>query len=155
EKGGSRIDPLIVKVAMMWPSVAEKKQQESSQRSRSFLFTSLGAITAIMHGQRTIEMFESGVGAINLPLMAGMVGSKVTRSSHPEFLRLMSNLASLVADYEVKFTLPFADKTKGEVVKTLASDDLQAFAAMTASCIHYPIRHKEYKQCGLCPACVF
>lgn len=151
----TQIEPLIVKVAMMWPSVAEKKQQESSQRGRSFLFTALGAITAIMHDQRTIEMFESGVGAINLPLMAGMVGSKATRSSHPEFLRLMSNLASLVADSEVEFTLPFADKTKGEVVKTLATDDLQEFAAMTASCIRYPIRHKRYKQCGLCPACIF
>lgn len=151
----SQIDPLIVKVAMMWPSVAEKKQQESSQRSRSFLFTALGAITAIMHGQRTIEMFESGVGAINLPLMAGMVGSKATRSSHPEFLRLMSKLTSLVADSEVNFVLPFGNKTKAEVVKILAAPELQPFAAMTASCIHYPIRHKKYKQCGLCPACIF
>ena len=152
---GAQIDPLIVKVAMMWKSAAEEKNQETSQRSRSFLFAALGAITAIINGQRTIEMFESGVGAINLPLMAGMVGSKATRSSHPEFLRLMSKLASLVADDEVNFTLPFADKTKGEVVKTLATDGLCAFAAMTASCIHYPIRHKKYKQCGLCPACIF
>jgi hypothetical protein len=141
---GTQIEPLIVKVAMMWASTAEEKRQERSQRSRSFLFTILGAITAIMHGQQTIEMFESGVGAINLPLMAGMVGSKATRSSHPEFLRLMSKLASLVADSEVKFTLPFEDRTKGEVVKALAAPELQAFAAMTASCIHYPIRHKKY-----------
>ncbi len=154
-RGGAQIDPLIVKVAMMWRSAAEKKLQEQSQRSRSFLFTALGAITAIMHGQQNIEMFESGVGAINLPLMSGMVGSKTTRSSHPEFLRLMSKLASLVADPEVKFVLPFPDSTKGEVVKNLAAPDLQALACMTASCIHYPIRHKKYKQCGLCPACIF
>jgi 7-cyano-7-deazaguanine synthase in queuosine biosynthesis len=149
---GTQIDPLIVKVAMMWPSAAEEKQQERSQRSRSFLFTALGAITAIMHGQRTIEMFESGVGAINLSLMAG---SKATRSSHPKFLRLMSKLASLVGANEVEFTLPFMGNTKGELVKSLAGVDLQVFAASTASCIHYPIRHKKYKQCGVCPACIF
>lgn len=152
---GTQIEPLIVKVAMMWPSAAEEKLQERSQRSRSFLFTALGAITAIMHGQRTIEMFESGVGAINLPLMAGMVGSKATRSSHPEFLRLMSKLASLVADSEVEFTLPFKDRTKGEVVKALAGADLQGFAASTASCVGFPLRHSKQKQCGLCPACIF
>jgi len=152
---GVQIDPLIVKVAMMWKSAAEEKHQEFSQRSRSFLFSALGAITAIMHGQQTIEMFESGVGAINLPLMAGMVGSNATRSSHPEFLRLMSKLASLVANEDVNFILPFEDRTKGEVVKTVAASDLLPFAAMTVSCIHYPIRHKKYKQCGLCPACIF
>ncbi len=152
---GTQIEPLIVKVAMMWPSTAEEKLQERSQRSRSFLFTALGAITAIMHGQRTIEIFESGVGAINLPLMAGMVGSKATRSSHPEFLRQMSKLASLVADSEVEFALPFKDRTKSEIVKALAGADLQGFAASTASCVGFPLRHSKQKQCGLCPACIF
>jgi 7-cyano-7-deazaguanine synthase in queuosine biosynthesis len=152
---GTQIEPLIVKVAMMWKTPAEEKNQETSQRSRSFLFTALGAITAVMHGRRVVELFESGVGAINLPLMAGMVGSKTTRSSHPEFLRRMSKLASLVADSEVKFTLPFEDKTKGEIVKALAAPELSPLAARSASCVHFPIRHKKYKQCGLCPACIF
>jgi len=150
-----QIEPLIVKVAMMWKSATEKKNQETSQRSRSFLFTALGAITAIMHGQRVVEMFESGVGAINLPVMAGMVGPKTTRSSHPEFLRRMTKLASLVADSEVMFTLPFEDRTKGEVVEALAAPELRPLAAMSISCVHFPIRHKKYKQCGLCPACIF
>lgn len=150
----TQIEPLIVKVAMIWKTGAEK-YQESSQRSRSFLFSALGAITAVMHGQRVVEMFESGVGAINLPLMAGMVGSKATRSSHPEFLRRMSTLASLVADSELTFALPFEDRTKCEVVKALAGPELRALAAMSASCAHFPIRHKKYKQCGLCPACIF
>lgn len=151
----TQIEPLIVKVAMMWKTTAEEKNQETSQRSRSFLFTALGAITAVMHGQPVVEMFESGVGAINLPLMAGMVGSKATRSSHPEFLRRMSKLVSLVADSELTFTLPFGDRTKGEVVEALAGPELRALAAMSASCVHFPIRHKKYKQCGLCPACIF
>jgi 7-cyano-7-deazaguanine synthase in queuosine biosynthesis len=151
----SQIDPLIVKVAMKWKPVAEKKDQETSQRSRSFLFTALGAITAAMHRQQVVEMYESGVGAINLPLMAGMAGPKATRSSHPEFLRRMSRLVSLVADSELTITLPFEDRTKGEVVEVLADPELRAFAAMSASCVHFPIRHKKYKQCGFCPACIF
>lgn len=152
---GTQIEPLIVKVAMMWKTAAEEKNQETSQRSRSFLFTALGAITAVVHGQRVVEMFESGIGAINLPLMAGMVGWKTTKSSHPEFLRRMSRLVSLVADREVNFVLPFRDSTKGELVKALSNPELQPLAAMSVSCVHHPIRHKKYKQCGLCPACIF
>lgn len=152
---GTQIEPLIVKVAMKWKSAAEEKSQETSQRSRSFLFMALGAIAAVMHGQQNVEMFESGIGAINLPLMAGMVGSKSTRSSHPELLRLMSNLASHVADKELAFILPFKDQTKGEVVRHLADAELQALAPLTASCVGFPLRHSNQKQCGLCPACIF
>jgi hypothetical protein len=108
-----------------------------------------------MQGQRSVELFESGIGAINLPLMAGMVGSKATRSSHPEFLRLMSRLVSLVADTEIEFSLPFFSKTKGEVTKKLAELGLQELAVLTASCVGFPLRNSKAKQCGVCPACVF
>jgi hypothetical protein len=152
---GVPVDPLIVRVAMMWNPPLHRTQEENTQRCRSFLFTSLGAIAAIMHGQRVVEVFESGIGAINLPLMAGMVGPMTTRSAHPKFLRLMSRLASLVADGEVEFRLPFFDKTKGEVVRNLVQVRLEDLARLSASCVHYPLRHSRYKQCGVCPACIF
>jgi 7-cyano-7-deazaguanine synthase in queuosine biosynthesis len=149
------VDPLIMKVAMMWSSKLDRTQEERTQRCRSFLFCSLGAIAAIMHGQQVIELFESGIGAINLPLMAGMVGAKSTKSAHPKFLRLMSRLASLVAGDDVEFCLPFHAKTKGELVRSLCGNGLEQLANMSASCVHYPQRHCKQKQCGVCPACIF
>jgi hypothetical protein len=149
------VDPLIVKVAMMWKPLLDRDLEESTQRCRCFLFASLGAIAAIMHGQRVVEVFESGVGAINLPLMAGMVGAMTTKSAHPKFLRLMSLLASLVAGASVEFRLPFFDRTKGEVDRNLAEAGLDELAHLTASCVHYPLRHSRQKQCGICPACIF
>jgi 7-cyano-7-deazaguanine synthase in queuosine biosynthesis len=148
------VDPLIVKVAMMWKSLLDRDQEETSQRCRSFLFASLGAIAAIMHGQRVVEIFESGIGAVNLPLMAGMVGPMATKSAHPKFLRLMSRLASLVAGDKVEFRLPFFERTKGEVVRSMVEAGLEKLARQTASCVHYPLRHSRQKQCGVCPACV-
>jgi 7-cyano-7-deazaguanine synthase in queuosine biosynthesis len=149
------VDPLIVKVAIMWKPLLDRDLEESTQRCRCFLFASLGAIAAIMHGQRVVEVFESGVGAINLPPMAGMVGAMTTKSAHPKFLRLMSRLASLVAGGEVEFRLPFFDRTKGELVRTMAEAGLEELALRTASCVKYPLRHSRQKQCGVCPACVF
>jgi 7-cyano-7-deazaguanine synthase in queuosine biosynthesis len=149
------VDPLIVKVAMMWKSLLDRDLEESTQRCRCFLFAALGATAAIMHGQRVVEVFESGVGAINLPLMSGMVGAMTTKSAHPKFLRLMSRLASLIAEGAVEFRLPFFDRTKGEVVRSLAEAGLEELAQLTASCVHYPLRHSRQKQCGICPACIF
>ncbi|MGH7135487.1 MAG: 7-cyano-7-deazaguanine synthase [Pirellulales bacterium] len=119
------------------------------------LLAALGASTAIMLGERVIEMFESGVGAINLPLMSGMGGPRTTKSCHPHFLRLMSRLASLIAEDNVEFRLPFFDHTKGEVVKKLASLKLHDLAALTGSCVGFPLRHSDAKHCGVCPACLF
>jgi len=150
-----RVDSLIVKVAIMWSSKLDRTREERTQRCRSFLFASLGAVAAIMHGQQVVEMFESGIGAINLPLMAGMVGAKTTKSAHPKFLRLMSRLASLVADDDVEFCLPFHNKTKGELVRSLRENGLEQLAIQSASCVHYPQRHCKPKQCGVCPACIF
>jgi 7-cyano-7-deazaguanine synthase in queuosine biosynthesis len=149
------IDPLIVKVAMLWSGELDRNLEERSQRCRSFLFAALGGIAAIMHGQQVVEVFESGVGAINLPLMAGMTGAKNTKSTHPKFLRVMSRLATLIAERDVEFTLPFYAQTKGELVRSLRGNGLEELANKSASCVHFPQRHGKHKQCGVCPACIF
>jgi 7-cyano-7-deazaguanine synthase in queuosine biosynthesis len=149
------VDPLIAKVAMNWSSKVDRSRQERSQRCRSFLFAALGAIAAILNGQQIVEVFESGIGAINLPLMAGMIGSKTTKSAHPKFLRLISRLASLVAEIDIEFSLPFMPLTKGELVRSLRGSGLEELANRSASCIHFPQRHCKQKQCGVCPACIF
>jgi 7-cyano-7-deazaguanine synthase in queuosine biosynthesis len=151
----AKIDPLIVRIKMDWNSGLDRKQQERSQRCRAFLFASLGAIAAIMHEQQSVEMFESGVGAINMPLMAGMVGWKATKSSHPTFLRIMSRLASHVAEKDIEFRLPFFNRTKGEMTQALAVSELKKLALLTGSCIGFPLRDSQSKQCGWCPACIF
>ncbi|MEX2139678.1 MAG: 7-cyano-7-deazaguanine synthase [Pirellulales bacterium] len=148
-------DPLIVKVAILWSAELDRSLEERSQRCRSFLFATLGAIAAIMHGQQVVEVFESGIGAINLPLMAGMIGAKTTKSAHPKFLRLMSRLATLIARSDVEFCLPFHSQTKGELVRSLCGKGLQQLANLSASCVHFPQRHCKQKQCGVCPACIF
>src|SRR5262249_26552873 len=37
----------------------------------------------------------------------------------------------------------------------LAEAGLEELAHLTASCVHYPLRHLRQKQCGICPACIF
>lgn len=149
------ISPLIVKAARIWMPDLAHIREELSQRSRAFLFMAAGGAAAAMAGASTIEVYESGIGAINLPLMAGMVGSRTTRSAHPEFLRKMSRLVSLIAEQEITFKLPFMDRTKGQIVKALTDHGLAELPPTTVSCVHYPLRESKHKQCGVCPACIF
>jgi hypothetical protein len=149
--------PLIAGIRV-YPSqlrTAGIEDEENTQRCRSALFLGIGGVVAAVTGAARVEVFESGVGAVNLPLMAGMVGSKATKGSHPKLLRLMSRLLSLVVGREVEFILPFLDRTKAEVVVTLAEEGLDELARSSVSCVHYPLRERPHKQCGVCPACVF
>lgn len=99
--------PLLVPVGIYWKSNnIDRRFEETSQRCRAFLFAAIGAVAAGFVGARSIDVFESGVGALNVPPMAGMLGSMVTRGCHPGFLRRMSELTSLVFERDADFILP-------------------------------------------------
>jgi hypothetical protein len=147
------LEALILPFWMRSPGHLSK--DEESQRSRSFLFCSAAAVLATLIEAQAIEMMEGGIGAINWPLMTGMVGSKATRSSHPAFLRRFSRLLQLVTDHNLQVDLPHRYLTKAELVNSLREAGLADIAIRTASCVHYPLRDSQAKQCGTCPACIF
>ena len=151
---GPRVGPLVIRTWMNRPSGWTWSRRERSQRGRSFLFAAAGAVAAIVTGQADVEVFESGIGSINIPLMAGMLGSMATRGCHPEFLRKMSVLASHIADREITFRLPLLDRTKGEMVRTINEAGFSDLVRATVSCARYPVARPNYKQCGVCPACI-
>jgi 7-cyano-7-deazaguanine synthase in queuosine biosynthesis len=131
------------------------RTRETSHRCRSFLFTALASVVAAVEGSDRMEIYESGIGAVNLPLTSGMSGWRTTRSTHPHFLRTMSRLVSLVVGRTITLELPFIDQTKASMVGVLAKDGLNELALTTVSCILHPLRRGNIKQCGFCPACVF
>lgn len=127
---------------------------ELSQRARGFLFLSLGAVIAsTLHAQRFFT-YESGVGAINLPLGECQVGSQVTRAMHPGTLLRMEELLNQVL-VPLWIESPFMLLTKGEVCDLLG-DRLPVIAEVTMSCDegegHKP---DKFEHCGLCTSCLF
>jgi hypothetical protein len=150
---GVNLETLILPFRMTSPE--HLGRDEESQRSRSFLFCSAAVVLAALVEAQAIEMMEGGIGAINWPLMTGMVGSKATRSSHPTFLRLFSRLLQLVTDRDLQVDIPNRYLTKAELVSSLREAGLTETVTRTASCVHYPLRDSQAKQCGTCPACIF
>lgn len=132
------------------------RDQERTQRSRSFLFCVAAIVAGNAYHLPRMEMFENGVGAINLPLMTGMLGGGLsTRGAHPSFLGLMSELGTLVTEKQIELVLPYRDLTKAEMLGRLKHvPGLTAWLQQSRSCIHTSIREQGKTHCGRCAACI-
>jgi 7-cyano-7-deazaguanine synthase in queuosine biosynthesis len=128
--------------------------EETSQRTRGFVFQAFGAVTARMAGLDSLDVYENGVGAINLPYTGAQLGSQATRATHPVTLRLMSDLLTQAFEAPFSVELPYAFATKGEVCNGLRTAGLGHLARHSVSCDGYPQRAKRAPQCGVCPSCL-
>lgn len=127
---------------------------EYTQRTRSFLFASLGFTVARMVGTNNLRFYENGVVSLNLPVCAQVVGGRATRTTHPRVLVEMSELFSLVANSPFTLTNPFIWSTKAEVVKSIADAGAGNLIAKSISCAHTWERTLEHSHCGGCSQCI-
>ena len=128
--------------------------KEYTQRTRSFLFVSLGATIANMLGQSNVRFYENGVISMNLPVCAQVVGGKATRTTHPHVLHGFQQLLSMIADHPFTVENPFLWKTKGEVVDLIAKSGCPELIGPSISCTHTWEMTKEHSHCGTCSQCV-
>lgn len=150
-------DLLYVGVDLNLVDAPNSSVQESTQRCRAFLFAALAGAFACCTGLSEIEIYENGVGAVNLPLTHGSgVGGRTTRSAHPTFLRRMSQLVTQAAGRNISYKLPFHNFTKAELISILdSSKDLKTIGQNTVSCAKFPLREPgAVCSCGLCPGCI-
>jgi hypothetical protein len=132
---------------------------ETSTRTRSFLFLAFGLAIASMDGL-PLWIPENGFASLNLPMTADQRGSLSTRTTHPLFLEQLATLAS-AAGAHAQIENPLSGMTKGEMfrrVGELVGDDAASgFLSATHSCGH--TGHRNFKisprqQCGVCYGCL-
>lgn len=128
-------------------------ERENTQRTRSFLFLCLAALTARRIGYREIiSMAENGQFAIHLPLNHARVGPFSTHTAHPEYLLKMESVFHKLLNFEnLKIDNPFLYKTKAEVVSVVNPEILKK-SNTTISC-WMASRLKTSKHCGECIPC--
>jgi hypothetical protein len=134
-------------------------RSESSTRSRSLLFLSLGLAVASIHDV-PLWIPENGFASLNPPLSPSRRGSLSTRTTHPAFLAGLSTILERVgAQHEI--VNPFAERTKGEMFASAAEavgkEEISAFLSETHSCgltgqraFGAPVS----THCGVCFGCV-
>lgn len=128
---------------------------DSSQRSRGFLFASLGAAVASQLGISRVLLGDNGVVSLNLPINAQLVGALASRATHPEFLRRFNVLCSRVFSSPTPVVEnPLALRTRAETFETLATLARADLIHHTVSCSHTRGLPAESPQCGYCSQCL-
>ena len=127
---------------------------ERTQRTRAFVFQCMGAATAVLAGSSELEIYEHGIGALNLPYTAAQLGTQSTRATDPRVLAAMADFVSLAIDRTFALRLPFLALTKAELAAGVQHLGLGELIRRTFSCDGFPQRVIRHPQCGLCTSCV-
>jgi 7-cyano-7-deazaguanine synthase in queuosine biosynthesis len=133
-----------------------EKRQEKSQRSRGFIFPVLGLVVAATLGLRELQVFENGIGAINLPPISANIGIDQSRSMHPLHLANLEDFFALLLPSPIKILNVNAYRTKGEMCQDIDRSHTVQLLSTTVSCDSYGMRLAigSPKQCGRCSSCL-
>jgi hypothetical protein len=135
-----------------------KGRQEASeftQRTRSFLFASLGFVVAHLFGKTGITFFENGIVSLNLPHAQHVLGTRATRTTHPRVLSLFGQLFSLVGERDARVINPYFWMTKGDVVRKIADVGCADLIGRTFSCTRVRTAARlRRRHCGVCSQCI-
>jgi len=128
------------------------RADEETQRSRSFLYTSVAYAIAWAYGQKRINVFENGVTSINLRRREDLANARASRTTHPQTMARMATLLSLIDGQPFEIALPYLFSTKTDVIRKLASvaEDL---LASSVSCSR-TVKKRDTTHCGHCFQCI-
>lgn len=145
---------VAVPYGLRWAESTSERKEEVSQRTRGFLFLTLGAVSAIAAGASRLFLYENGIGAINLPYDATQVGTYNSRSTHPTTIFKMEQFIKMLTGRDFSIENPFLFATKGEMCRHEAVRRLAHVLPLTFSCDGFPVRAKNRGQCGFCTSCL-
>lgn len=136
---------------MRAPGAGDAK--EYSQRSRGFLYLSLGTAVALQHGLSRLVIAENGITSLNLAQSAQSPGAMRSRTTHPRavayFRELLDGLGANVA-----IETPFAEFTKTDVIERALELAPEQMVHAAVSCSHSIYRSRATPHCGTCSQCV-
>ena len=132
----------------------QRHAAESSQRSRGLLFLAVGIATAWTLGQDRLQVFENGIGAINLPYTLSQFGSQAARAVHPKTLRMAQELASAIGDRPFHIDAPGMTLTKAQLIQMAPAAADGALADSVSCDTGFSARVPEHTPCGACTSCL-
>jgi hypothetical protein len=128
--------------------------KEFTQRSRSFLFASLGAVVARVFGLRRVRFYENGVTSLNLPPSPQVIGGRASRTTHPLALAGFRDLFSLLFGTAFEVDNPFEWRTKADLLRGLKVAGYGELCALAVSCAHTWEQTLTHPHCGRCSQCI-
>lgn len=138
----------------VWVHKDKALGREYTQRTRSFLFASLGVVVARLLNLWRIRFYENGTISLNLPISPQLIGSRASRTTHPNALKNFSTLFGELLGHDFGVENPFVWKTKTEVVGLISNAGCGDLIKHSTSCTHTWEMTKIYSHCGRCSQCI-
>lgn len=128
--------------------------REETQRTRSFLYCSIGFAIAQAYATGTLQVHENGVTSLNFARREDLKLARASRTTHPRSLGLLSRLFSLIADVEFTVALPYLWRTKRDVIEALDQRGGRELIASSVSCSRTYQNVPNATHCGVCFQCI-
>lgn len=110
--------------------------------------------TARMFGRERVRFYENGVVSLNLPPSGQVIGSRASRSTHPQVLAGFGRIFSMIFGTGVHVDNPFIWKTKSDVLSTIRKLGAEDLIRGTRSCGEVRKMTRMHSHCGLCSQCI-
>lgn len=131
------------------------RANEETQRSRSFLYTSIGFAICQALRSPTLTVYENGVTSLNLRRREDLANARASRTTHPRAIADLQRFLRLVADDGAfRIATPFLWNTKRAVVETLVQSNGGDLIASSVSCTRTFQRSPNATHCGQCFQCL-
>ncbi|MCV7419328.1 hypothetical protein H7K45_02130 [Mycobacterium yunnanensis] len=133
-------------------------RRENTTRARSLLFlTTALALAASVGPDTPVFIPENGFIGINVPLTRARSGSYSTRTTHPHFIKILTEAAAHCGVNNPVLN-PYRLTPKGQMLaETLNPDLLRRLAPLSVSCSHPEAARyvqREQGNCGYCFPCL-
>ncbi len=135
-------------------SLTGKHAKEETQRTRSFLYSSIAFAIAKAFSKRSIYIYENGITSINFPKRQDLINARASRTTHPKTIGLLEEFFALFYDSPFKIEHPYLFKTKSDVIKKLVELSGKDLISSSVSCSKTFLNTTQFTHCGGCSQCV-
>ncbi|MBZ0183348.1 MAG: 7-cyano-7-deazaguanine synthase [Melioribacteraceae bacterium] len=135
-------------------SLTKEQSKDESQRTRSFLYTSIAFAVAVTNGINNINVYENGITSLNFPETQDQMNARASRTTHPKTLDLLQRIFTDVLGKKFYIKNEYMYKTKTDVVDVIKTHNKQNLIDTSVSCSVTRKKKKGYTHCGKCSQCI-
>ena len=135
-------------------TISKGGAREHTHRTRSFFFAAICAALTDLFGLDRVRFYENGIVSLNLPPASQVIGSRATRSTHPQVLAGLSKLFSELFVRPIRVDNPFIWKTKTDIIKLIGDLNAAKLIRHARSCADVRNMTILTPHCGRCSQCL-
>lgn len=134
--------------------LTKENSKDESQRTRSFLYTSIAFAVAATNNENRIYVYENGITSMNFPETQDLMNARSSRTTHPKTLALLEEVFSKVIGKKFKIKNDYLRKTKTDVVEVIKENKKLELLDSSVSCSVTRKKKKGFTHCGKCSQCI-